>query len=644
GFIEDIEKKIPKKMKKAIGREITVDFKWLSKTRREEHIVAPLCNENDTNPQKIGMVRKKLFGKINRIWLDRSVVGTIRRGKNLAIKYECGHRDTYKLAQSALVHEIAHLYDFSGVRQGTELAIQKYCRDNVKIDTEMEGRKIYPKGCWNYRSNSRAVSKSPYFLNMAGWISKGTVWKRRVQLNHALIKSPDSYEFENAEESFAVNMEFFILCPEYRERRPVWYKYFAGVFGERPNDNSKAQKNMYVSVSSAAMVESPLANFNLDLSRLYEIDYLFAGEGQKMMSRWGHALFRLVFCKPGRKMGPKCRLDLGHHLVVSYRAEISDYSIDYLKGLTGAYDSRPYLLMMVDVIDEYTKEQSRKLVSVPMKFSNEQKSLFIDRLLEQYWAYRGKYYFLSNNCATETVNHLRLLEKNSPEFQVKNVFSPKGVYDFLQSRDLLDMSVLDDLKKAESRGYYFPPYYEKIVPAFNYLKKQMSKMKYKDALDITMNSDAIGRKEVMDFLLEKITDEDERGRLIANLLKIEEYILVMKKLRFRREVGDFLLKAHGDGNIDTELFQLVDKYKKILLETLPENLISSGYGVPLVEEYRSLSQDDIANLSKNLGKVFDDVKIAAKNHFSDTISEIEKIVDSCSRLRYEMAKTFGLVE
>ena len=139
-------------------------------------------------------------------------------------------------------------------------------------------------------------------------------------------------------------------------------------------------------------------------------------------------------------------------------------------------------------------------------------------------------------------------------------------------------------------------------------------------------------------------DEDERGRLIANLLKIEEYILVMKKLRFRREVGDFLLKAHGDGNIDTELFQLVDKYKKILLETLPENLISSGYGVPLVEEYKPLSQDDIANLSKRLRRVFNDVKIAGRNHFADESKEIEKVVDSCGRLRYEMAKVFGLIE
>lgn len=52
-----------------------------------------------------------------------------------------------------------------------------------------------------------------------------------------------------------------------------------------------------------------------------------------------------------------------------------------------------------DVIIEYAEREFRDLDSVPLRTTEAEKRQFIYRALEIYWGYKGRYFFLTNNCA-----------------------------------------------------------------------------------------------------------------------------------------------------------------------------------------------------------------------------------------------------
>src|SRR5690606_31890146 len=127
----------------------------------------------------------------------------------------------------------------------------------------------------------------------------------------------------------------------------------------------------------------------------YQIHFLLAGKGDATMSRWGHAMIRVVYCAPETKFGPDCLLDLSSNFVLSFRAFVGSLQIGTIAGLTGKYPSRLFILPLNQVVDEYNKMESRDLQSIPLKFSRSEIHDFLSRASETHWAYDGKYYFIS---------------------------------------------------------------------------------------------------------------------------------------------------------------------------------------------------------------------------------------------------------
>ncbi len=146
---------------------------------------------------------------------------------------------------------------------------------------------------------------------------------------------------------------------------------------------------------------------DLDPARVYAIDYLFAEGNDAPMSRWGHAMLRLVICAPGRAPGPDCRLDLSYHRVLSFRAFVDDVQISTWRGLTGGYPSRLFVLPLEQVIDDYTQVQLRALSSLPLALDRHGIDAVLERAARLHWSYDGRYAFISNNCAVETWKLLR---------------------------------------------------------------------------------------------------------------------------------------------------------------------------------------------------------------------------------------------
>lgn len=357
---------------------------------------------NDLPPQIHGRARSRrmlLRGSLLLEWMDAAGTG---RGDDIV----------HHAALSAVLHELAHFYD---------------------------------------RTPQGRLSRDPRLLDLAGWQVSPVRLGLRVGHNRFVDRSPDPYELARPAEFVAVNLEHFLLDPEYACRRPALHAYFAGHFGMAPPAAPCTAGLPYLEAPS-----QPQPLLELRPERVYAVDYLFAEGNRRPMSRWGHSMLRLVVCAPGRPRGPDCRLDLQHHRVLSFRAFVDDVQISSWRGLTGSYPSRLFVLPLEQVVEEYAKVELRGLQSLPLRLDEAEIAALLVRAARLHWSYDGRYYFLGNNCAVET---FKLLHDGVPRLAGEDLSSitPTGLLRSLRRAGLVDDSVLDDRAEAVRLGYYFEP-------------------------------------------------------------------------------------------------------------------------------------------------------------------------------------------
>jgi len=316
-------------------------------------------------------------------------------------------------ALTATLHELAHLYDRT------------------------------PRG---------RLSRDPRLLDLAGWQVAALGPGRRGR-NDLRDRSPDAYELASPREFVAVNLEHYLLDPAYRCRRPALAAHFDAHFGHPPPPPGGACAEGLAFVQDDPGSADPLSV--IDPERIYAVDYLLAEPNAQPMSRWGHSMLRLVVCAPGRTPGPECRLDLQHHLVLSFRAFVDDVQISSWRGLTGDYPSRLFVLPLGQVVDEYTKVELRDLSSTPLALSRSEIAALVERAAQLHWGYDGRYLFISNNCAVET---FRLLHDGVPRLAGRALagITPTGLLRRLRANGVLDEAATpEDRDLAARQGYYF---------------------------------------------------------------------------------------------------------------------------------------------------------------------------------------------
>lgn len=364
--------------------------------------------------------------------------------KPLEINRSSRHADVITNLKATLIHEFSHLYDMANLPDPDMSQFFPVCQ--FQDETNLR----FPE-CQNLQRRSRTISQNWSFLKASGWWLD-TETNQMRQGNFFETRSPDRYEFKSPEESFAVNMEYFLLDPEYKCRKPVLYKNLSRLLNHSPFAGKTCQDFTYqVFVGPWDLSkQNPLTD--IPLHRLYEIHWLHAGEGQAAMSRFGHSMLRLVMCAPSRtEVGPECLNDTRYHLVLTYRGSIEESSIDTIKGLRGKYPSILYVNPFTSVINEYTRDEFRNLYSYPLNLSRTDMINLLEAALEAHWSYEGKYYFLSNNCGVETINLLkRGLSEKSP-LQKINSIRPDTLVEQLKAAGLFKMA---DFKMQPP--YFFP--------------------------------------------------------------------------------------------------------------------------------------------------------------------------------------------
>ena len=447
-----------------------------------------------------------------------------------------------RAALAALLHELAHVYD---------------------------------------RSTHGGLSRDPRLLDLAGWPVRPLRLGMRAARNDFRDRSPDAYELESPAEFVAVNLEHFLLDPDYACRRPALHRHFAGRIGEPPRPPADCGGDLpFVATGDDA---AALRLLGVDPARVQAVDYLFAEANDRPMSRWGHSMLRVVVCAPGRARGPGCRLDLDHHLVLSFRAFVDDVQVSSWRGLTGSYPARLFVLPLAQVLDEYTKVELRGLQSIPLRLDEGEIAGLLERAAQVHWSYDGRYYFVGNNCAVET---WKLLNDGVPRLSRAPLRSitPTGLLRRLQREGIADAGVLDDPAAALRLGYRFESlaaYFDgmfAVADAALGLPAEDAQAWF--ALDPSRRSPWLERGEL---------------RATAALLVLEQAALRREEASVREALKQRFLR--GDGDLSRVASALRELLGDGAYAGRPSTLLEGvGYGLPQPEEREALadavSRDD----------------------------------------------------
>lgn len=472
---------------------------------------------------------------------------------------------------ATLLHELTHLYDRARLWPAAQRRHITHCQQRAGS----MGLVGLPDDCRGQTERRFTLSDDPRLLDLAGWQQRVGQRGARDLDNGQVARSPDSYELTNSLEFVAVNLEYFLLDPSYACRRPSLARYFREHFDWAPPSEPCASDYPYLN-AGRDFAQQPLGR--LDPERVYQVDYLLAEANDAWMSRWGHSMLRLVVCAPGRPRGPDCRLDLDHHLVLSYRAFVGDLQLSSWDGLTGVYPSRLFVLPLEQVIDEYTKVELRSLASVPLRMSRDEVEQLVVRAAEQHWSYDGDYYFVSNNCAVETLKLLRSGTDN-PHLHALDSILPNGLLELMDARGLADTQVLDDPREALRLGYRFDSFRERYQAMFKVLRER---------LPITQNSVETWLEQTAGARRNWFDQADLRAS--AALLLLEQAALRRQLLLAQDELKRRYLtgRAAGDPSLNKAGAALEQILANSGFLSRPAELLEGGYGLPQQKEWERL--------------------------------------------------------
>ena len=433
------------------------------------------------------------------------------------------------------------------------------------------------------RGAPNPLSGQPRLLDLAGWPVQPLRLGLRTRRNDLRERSPDPYERHSADEFVAVNFEHFLLGPDYACRRPALHALLAAHFGAPPQAAAVCADAL--PLVAAAAPDAALRLLALDPARVHAIDYLLAEPDARPMSRWGHSMLRVVACAPEREPGPDCRLDLEHHLVLSFRAFVDDVQVSNWRGLTGAYPSRLFILPLGQVVDEYTRVELRGLRSIPLRLGREEIASLVGRAAQLHWSYDGRYRFVGNNCAVET---WKLLNDGVPRLAGERLRSitPTGLLRRLERAGVADASVLDDPAAALREGYRF----ESMATYFDAMFAVAASalvLPADDARDWLALDPGLRRSWLL------------RGDLRASaaLLVLEQAALRRVEAQARESLKQRFLRGH---RADAIVGQVRELFADGAWAGRPALLLDGdGYGLPQVDELARLAvavEEDDARL------------------------------------------------
>lgn len=476
------------------------------------------------------------------------------------------------------------------------------------------------------KDNAENISTDADFQRIVGMKKISSRSKKKV-MNANSATSPDAYEFTNLEESLGVNVEYLVLDPEFECRKPATAQFLS----KRMNIPLKGecQKNYKVLAQSAFLEDNYQLSTSIDPKRIYQVHYLFAGKGQQLMSRWGHAMFRLIVCAPHRKVaGPECLNDVSHHLALSYRAYMADMNLNYMKGMFGGYPSQLFVMRFLEIQQEYTKFELRDLYSVPLKMTAAQKSEFIDITLERYWTYQGKYYFFDNNCGTETKKHLAVALDEEQADQISSITPLKLYNDIVKHENDLSDGNIQGLSEEQmlAKRYLIPSMFQDFNTSYQFLRPYMSSFKDTDFNKFLKKTTARARLMDLERLKDvyaDMTDLNLKKQIVMKLNHLERYLSTRYMMAIPKKAME---KMDKDQDLKNAVMKMGESLKELSVQ--PWNVVDSAYGVPTANEFETLYPEFIESrkdaVEMSLDTQMENLEsLLGKSYFTKELAEME---------------------
>lgn len=522
---------LPPHIKAAIGRPILIELDP-DPGRAREQLRVPLCearssSESDPAAQTLGLAQlAPTDGLPHRILIHPGLAQVARQGRDAGTHFACGHGSLYRTAVATLVHEVVHIYD----RQAR-------------------------------------LSDQPAYQHMQQFAPQDALRKLKTH-NYLRSRSPDIYEFHDISENLAVNTEYFLLDPGFKCRRPAVYQYLSAQLHHQPFPQYQCAVNTLVYAGNEPVY--------IDPSRIYQIHYLFAARGKGIGSRFGHSMFRIVSCAPSRtRVDAGCLEDLHDQVVLSFVANLrDDLTLSSWKGMTGGYMSQLIIRPLTEILDDYTEIDHRDLQSIPLQMTAEEIRQFIYHALELYWGYSGHYYFLTNNCADESLRLIQTALRRDP-IQGMEVLTPLGLRDQLIQKKIADSSVLADRVTALKNGYLFQSAIERYEEVYRQFRDFLPGSAPRRLERYLKGTAASQRRQWAEAL-------GSRPTALSGLFTIEGLVLQRLMKDIERQVLIRILFRQ-----DPRYVALGERLKEHLNSLrLPWELVKGGYGVPLLEEFQ----------------------------------------------------------
>ncbi len=476
------------------------------------------CKKNSQFKLGETVVRRKGFD----VFIHSQIINLAQENK---AKINCLHGSFYKVFKATLLHELVHVKDHL---------------ENISSTLEFQGL-----------IGSKRISQK---------------WPGKI-LNENLDYSVDPYEFKNVREALATNVEYFYFDDEFSCRKPAISFFIHKYFGLKKSDVT-CLINTKILLHSSFSEDNFKVVADLNPKKIFQVHFLYASESDQIMSRWGHSMFRIVVCAPWRKEVTKeCLKDISHHVVLSYRALVGNQKLSYRKGLKGDYPSQIFITKFNEILQEYTKYEFRDLYSVPLNFNYVQIKQFINVTLERYWTYKSRYFFLTNNCGTETIKHLATVMSPEEINEVKG-FTPKKIFENLfKIHQLYKMGIHDLIND----GYLYQNLMSRYLSIHQLLKEKgiFYNQSFKRFLKKTNSFERQILYET--YFTDQSLQNNERKELFEEILFLERYL-----------ISKFLYQNYALISTDLEVS------RNLPLKPLfngPWQLIHQKYGVPLENEF-----------------------------------------------------------
>ncbi len=517
------------------------------------------------------------------------------------------HPDFHTYLVATIVHELSHAYDFSGqnmLEYKTGKQLMQNC--NYDPDSPEDKAKTFDPDCYVLSQKKGRISGDPEFLNLTYEYFNGSQRTSRLRGNFFENRSVDPYEFKNSAEAFATHMEFFLLDPEFKCRKPALYRYFSERLAHVPFANatcSKFAKQFYLSPTMTDFRPQMRAPKGL----LYQIHYFMAGPGEGVVSRFGHAMLRLVYCSPERTVASEdCLFDVEHHIVISPAAGITDFDYSTYDGMSGKYPTFLFASGLSSRMIDYNKIEEREIFSIPLKLNDRQLKSLETTILEAHWNYKNKYYFLSNNCAVEVLN---LLKRSLPEnyaLQTVMEIKPTNLLESLHAIGLVSSHNLDEWRRDDKKRFYFPS----ITTTLNKLEQLLGRSLGSTGGISYRKLSWTERKAIIAKILE--LNPETKRRLAAATSYLEENIQLKLSLALAKKVSAEI--AAGKQKGPSEAVEIYKKEYSVWMAP-PQLLSAKEYGLPTTQELDQVVSQNQA--------MFDGSKESQKNmaSFSKTAAE-----------------------